>query len=89
MTSQKFLFQNGNGHCDLMFTPWNRAKLEKKSLFMPENIFSGINLYPGISMVLKQNKKIDMLNISRRLISKTNATTPWRIELAKILPKCF
>ena len=57
MTSQKFPFQNGTSHRDSEFTPWNRAKLEKKSLFMPENIFPGTNLYPlCISMFLKQNK---------------------------------
>ena len=38
--------------------PGNRAKLREKSLFMPENIFPGANLYPiCISMVLKRNKK--------------------------------
>ena len=69
MTSHKFPFQNGMSHRDSIFTSWIQAKLDKKSLFMPENIFSGINLYPlCISMVLKQNKKLRMLNFSRRLI---------------------
>ena len=32
MTSQKFPFQKEMRHCNLIFTPWNRGKLEKKSL---------------------------------------------------------
>ena len=44
MTSQKFPFQMGMSHHDSIFTPWNRAKV-KKSLFMPESIFSGAKLY--------------------------------------------
>ena len=46
MTLQKFSFQKGMSHRDSIFTPWNRAKLEKESLFMPENIFSSTKLYP-------------------------------------------
>ena len=60
-----------------------------KTTFVPENIFPGINLYLlCISMVLKRNKKLHMLNFSRRLISKTTAATPWWIDFAKILPQC-
>ena len=89
MTSKRIPIEKGTSHQDSIFTPWNRVKLEKKSLSMPENIFSGTKLYPlCISMVFKQNKKIDMFNFSRRLISKTIAATPWGIDLPKILPKC-
>ena len=45
MTSQKFPFQKGMSHRDSILTPWNQAKFEKKSLFMPENIFSATKLY--------------------------------------------
>ena len=59
MRSEKFPFQKGTSHRDSIFTSWNRAKLEKQSLFIPENIFSGTKSYPlCISMVFKQNKKI-------------------------------
>ena len=54
MTSQIFPLQNGTTHRDLIFTRWNRAKLEKNHF---ENIFPGTNLYSlCISMVLKRNK---------------------------------
>ena len=33
MTSQKFPFQNGTSHHDMIFTPWNRAKLEKITFY--------------------------------------------------------
>ena len=73
MTSQKFLFQKGTSHRDSIFTPWNRAELQKIIFFMPENIFSGTKLYPLLHFhrfEAKQKK-------SSRLISKTTATTPW------------
>ena len=47
MTSQKFSFQKVTTHRDSIFTPWNRAKLEKNH-FMPEHNFSGTNLYPSL-----------------------------------------
>ena len=77
MTSQKFPFQNGTSHRDSVFTPWNRAKREKKSLFMPENIFPGTNLYPlCISMFLKQNKYFVFSILQDVSFKKTNAATP-------------
>ena len=58
VTSQTFPFQNGTSHRDSIFTPWNRAKLEKNHFFLPKNIFRGTNLYSlCIFMVLKRNKK--------------------------------
>ena len=77
MTSQKFIFQKGTSHRDLIFIPWNRAKLEKIT-FMPENIFSGTKLYPPPLHFhgFQAKQKIHMFNFSRRLISKTTAATP-------------
>ena len=46
MTSQKFPFQNGTGHCDSIFTCWIQAKLDKNH-FMTENIFPGIKVLPS------------------------------------------
>ena len=37
MTSQNVSFQKGTSHHDSIFTPWNRAKLENKSLFYANN----------------------------------------------------
>ena len=33
MTSQKFPFQKGTSHRNSIFTPWNRAKLEKVTVY--------------------------------------------------------
>ena len=33
MTSQIFSFQTGKSHYDSIFTPWNRAKLEKITFY--------------------------------------------------------
>ena len=57
MTPQLFPFQKGTSHRDSIFTPWNRAKLGKKSLFMPENIFSGTKLYPSLHFHVFQAKQ--------------------------------
>ena len=76
MTSTKFLFQNGTSHRDSTFTTWNRAKLKKKSLCMPENIFPGTNVYPSLyTHDVEAKQRMLMFNFSRRLISKTTAAT--------------
>ena len=47
MTSQKFLFQNRMSHRNSIFTPYDEGTTtQKQSLFMPENISLGTNLYP-------------------------------------------
>ena len=89
LTSQKFPFQKGTSHRYAIFTPWNRGKLEKNHFLCLKTSFLAQSYNPlYISMVFKQNKKIHMFNFLRRLISKTTAATPWRMDYAKILPKC-
>ena len=75
MTSHFFPKWNESSRFDIYLL--HSRKTPQKSLFMPENIFPGINLYSlYISMVLKRNKKLCMLNFSRCLISETTAATP-------------
>ena len=68
MTSQIFPFQNGTSHHDSIFNNWNRAKLEKKSLFMPENLFPGTNLYPHLNFqcfeVKQKNSYVQFFEMS-------------------------
>ena len=49
MMSQKFPFQKGTSDRDSIFTPWMESS---KSLFTPENIFSGTKLYPPLHFKL-------------------------------------
>ena len=55
-TSQKSPFQKETSYRNSIFTPWNRAKLEKKITFMPENIFSGTKLYRSLHFYGFQSK---------------------------------
>ena len=74
MTSQIFPFQKGTSHGDSIFTPWNRAKLEKSHFLC---IFSGTKLCVTLHFHGFQAKqKIHMFNFLRRLISETTAATP-------------
>ena len=47
MTSQKFPFQKGTSHRDLIFTPWNRAKLEKNHFLCLKTSFLAQNYTPS------------------------------------------
>ena len=59
MTSHKFSFQNSTNHCNSIFSPWNRAKLEKKYfLCLKTSFLSQIYTALCISTVLEQNKKL-------------------------------
>ena len=59
MTSQNFPFQTGKSHHDSIFTPWNRAKLEKNQFLCLKRSFLAQMYTPlCISMVLKGNKRI-------------------------------
>ena len=70
-------FQMGSSHRNSIFTSWNRAKFERKSLFMPENIFSGTKLYSSLHFHgFEAKQKIRMFDFLRPLISKTTAATP-------------
>ena len=60
--------QKGTSRRDSIFTPWNRPKFEKKSPFIPENIFSGPALYfpmhfPGFQAKQK-NSYVQFLEMS-------------------------
>ena len=74
MTSQKFPFQKGTSHCHSIFTPWNRTKLEKKSLFMPEDIFPGTKLYPPLHFHGFQAKQKTRIEIT---FQKQLQQPPW------------
>ena len=90
MMSQKFPFQNGTSHCDSIFTSWIQAKLDKNHFLCLKTPFLAQSYTPlCISIVFKQKQKFHRFNFSRRLISKTTAATPWRIDFAKILPVCL
>ena len=58
--------------------PLEANKTREKSLFMPENIFPGTNLYPPLHLHgFEAKQKICMFDFSRRLNLKTTAATPW------------
>ena len=57
--------------------PLESNKTREKSLFMPENIFPGTNLYPPLHFHgFEAKQKICMFDFSRRLNLKTTAATP-------------
>ena len=59
MTSQKFSFHNWTNHCDSIFSPWNRAKLEENYyLCLKKSFLAQIHTALCISTVLKQYKKL-------------------------------
>ena len=57
MTSQKFPFQKGNESWQFDIYPLQLSKTRKKSLFVPENIFSGTKLYPPLHFHCFQAKQ--------------------------------
>ena len=53
------------------------SKTREKSLFMPENIFPGTNLYPSLHFHgFEAKQKNSHVQFSRHLISTTTAATP-------------
>ena len=76
MKSQKFPLQNGTSHRDSVFTPWNRAKLEKNHFLCLKTSFLA-QIYASLHFHGFEAKQIfRVFNFSRCLISKTNAATP-------------
>ena len=76
MTSQKFAFQNGTSHCDLIFTPGIEQN-SRKITFMPENIFPGTDLYPPLhshgSEAKQKNSYVQFYEMSH---FKNNCSNP-------------
>ena len=61
----------------IRYLPPGIEQNSKKSLYMPENIFSGTILYPSaFPWFSSKTKKSYQFNFSRRLISKTTAAIP-------------
>ena len=75
--SQKFPFKKEMSHRDSIFTPWNRAKLEKSHFLCLKTPFMAQSYTPlCISIVSSENKKFHRFKFLRRLISKPTAATP-------------
>ena len=71
LTSQKFPFQNGTkSHRDSIFTPCNRAKLEKNHFLCLKTSFLA-QIYTPSGFEAKQKNR--RFNFSRGFISKTTA----------------
>ena len=76
MTSQKFPFQKGTSHCDSIFTPCNRAKLNK-SIFMLQN---STKLYPFLhfhSFQAKQKNSYVQFFETCRFRNNCSPPPPW------------
>ena len=76
MTSQTFPFEKETNHCDSIFTPWNRAKLEKITFYTRKHLFWHKIIPPLHFHCFQAKQKFQRFNFSRGLISKTTAATP-------------